>query len=94
MCSNCCRSCSFDPEILKIRQSYHKMYSNNILDFQKSKTILDACTKKSGNLLKAPRIFVCSYLIRFAKLWHKAGYLERPLSSHLSLSKQIFGTAK
>ena len=32
------------------------MYSNNILNFQESTTILNACTKKSGNLLKAPRI--------------------------------------
>ena len=31
------------------------MYSNNILNSQESTTILDACTKKSGNLLKAPR---------------------------------------
>ena len=29
------------------------MYSNNILNFQESMTILNACTKKSGNLLKA-----------------------------------------
>ena len=27
--SNCCGSCSFEPEILKIGQSSHKMYSNN-----------------------------------------------------------------
>ena len=31
------------------------MYSNNILNFQESTTILNGCTKKSGNLLKAPR---------------------------------------
>ena len=30
------------------------MYSNNILNFQESTTILNAGTKKSGNLLKAP----------------------------------------
>ena len=29
------------------------MYSNDILNFQESRTILNACTKKSGNLLKA-----------------------------------------
>ena len=54
--SNCCRSCSFEREIIKIGQSSHKMYSNNRLNFQESKIILNACTKKSGNLLKAPRI--------------------------------------
>ena len=41
------RSCSFEPEIIKISQSSHKMYSNNILNFQESTTILDASTKKS-----------------------------------------------
>ena len=34
------------------------MYSNNILNFQESTTILNACTKKSGNLLKAPHITI------------------------------------
>ena len=49
--SNCCCSCSFEPEIMKICQSSHKMYSNKILNFQESTTILNACTKKSGNPL-------------------------------------------
>ena len=40
---------------VKISQSSHKIYSNNILNFQESTTILNACTKKSGNLLNAPR---------------------------------------
>ena len=53
---NCCCSCSFEAEIIKIGQSSHKMYSNKILNFQESTTILDARTKKSGILLKAPRI--------------------------------------
>ena len=52
--SNCCCSCSFEPEIIRIGQSSHKMYSNNILN---TTTILNACTKKSGNLLNIPRIF-------------------------------------
>ena len=43
--SNCCCSCSFEPEIIKIGQSSHKMYNNNILNFQESMTILNACTK-------------------------------------------------
>ena len=45
MYSNCCCSCSFEPEIIKIGQSSHKMYSNKILNFQESTTILNACTK-------------------------------------------------
>ena len=54
--SNYCCSCSFEAEIIKIGQSSYKMYSNNIVNFQESTTILDAATKKSGNLLKNPRI--------------------------------------
>ena len=54
MYSNCCCSCSIEPEIIKIGQSSHKMYRNNILKFQESTTILDACTKMSGNILNAP----------------------------------------
>ena len=54
--SNCCCSCSFGSEIIKISQSSHKMYSNNLLNFQESTTILNACTKKYGNLLKALRM--------------------------------------
>ena len=52
--SNCCCSCSFEAEIIKIGQSSHKIYSNNILNFQESTTILNASTKMSGNLLNAP----------------------------------------
>ena len=47
--SNCYCSCSFEPEIIKIGLSSHKMYSNNIVNFQESTTILNAYTKKSGN---------------------------------------------
>ena len=47
MYSNCCCSCSFELEIIKIGQSSHKMSSNNIVNFQDSATILNACTKKS-----------------------------------------------
>ena len=58
MYSNSYCSCSFEPEIIKISQSSHKMYSNKILNFQESTTILNACTKKSGNVLNAPRIYM------------------------------------
>ena len=62
MYSNSCCSCSFEAEILKIGQSSHKMYSNNIVNFQESRTILNACTKKSGNLLNSPRIYIYIYI--------------------------------
>ena len=67
--SNSCCSCWFEAEIIKIGQSSHKMYSNNILNFQESMTIVNACTKKSGNLLNARRIYIfCSYHIIW--LWN------------------------
>ena len=50
--SNCCCSCSFEAEIIKIGQSSHKMYSNNILNFQESTTILNACIKKVWKLIE------------------------------------------
>ena len=54
--SNCCCNCSFKAEIIKIGQSSYKIYSNKRMNFQESTTILNACTKKAGNLLKASRI--------------------------------------
>ena len=56
--SSCSCSCSFEPEIIKISQLSHNMYSNNMGNFQESTKILNACTKKSGNLLKAPCICI------------------------------------
>ena len=56
--SNCCRRCSFEPEIKKIGQSSHKIYSNNIGNFQVPTTNLNACPKKDGNLLNVPRIHI------------------------------------
>ena len=50
--SNCCCSCSFESEIIKIGQSSHKMYSNNIVNFQESTTILNACTKKAWKIIE------------------------------------------
>ena len=56
--SNYCCSCWFELEIIRIGQSSHRMYSNKILSFQESTTILNAHTrKKSGNLSYAPRTY-------------------------------------
>ena len=49
--SNCYCSCWFEPEIIKIGQSFHKIYSNNIVNFQVSTTILNVCTKKVWTLI-------------------------------------------
>ena len=64
--SNCCCSCSFEPEIIKIGQSSHKIYSNNILNFQESTTILNAHTKKSWNLSYAPHTSNYNYREKLA----------------------------
>ena len=45
------------------------MYSNNIVNFQESTTILNAYTEKSGNLLKAPRIYIYIERERDASGW-------------------------
>ena len=50
--SNSYCSCSFEPEIIRIGQSSHKMYSNNILNFQEPTSILNACTKKACKLIE------------------------------------------
>ena len=50
--SNYYCSSSFEPEIIKIGQSSHKMYSNNIVNFQESTTILNACTEKFCKLIE------------------------------------------
>ena len=53
--SNCCCSCSFEHEIIKIGQSSHQMYSNNILNCQESTTILNACTKEVWKHIEGTR---------------------------------------
>ena len=65
--SNCCCSCSFKPEIIKISQSSHKMYSNNIRNFQGSTTILNAYTKKVRKLI------VCTSYIKVKNEFAKYG---------------------
>ena len=50
--SNHCCSCSFEREIIKIGQSSHKMYSNNIVNVQEYTTILNAYMKKVWKLIE------------------------------------------
>ena len=60
--SNYCCSCWFEPEIIKISQSSHKMYSNNIVNFQESTTILNACTKKSLETYWSHLVYIYIYI--------------------------------
>ena len=78
--SNCCYSCSFEAEIIKIGQSSHKIYSNNILNFQESTTILNACTKKVWKLIECTT-YIANYILSLKlfcfliKVIHKTGNL-------------------
>ena len=67
--SNCFCSCSFEAEIIKIGQSSHKLYGNNILNFQESTTILNACTKKGWKLIKGTKYFFLCRLRFACPLW-------------------------
>ena len=66
--SNCCCGCWFESEIIEIGQSSHKMYTNNIENFQESTTILNACTKKVWKLIECT-----TYIL---KKWSKYKDLE------------------
>ena len=88
MYSNSCCSCSFKLEIIKIGQSSHTMYSNNIVNFRVSTTILNACKKKVRKPIECTTYFLqkkkenvhitfCSlryvdFLLTLYYLFHKA----------------------
>ena len=72
VCSNCYCSCSFERETIKICQSSHKMYSNNILNFQESTSILNACSKQVWKLIECP-----SYIR------HTSQYLKIRVKQHV-----------
>ena len=59
--SDCCYSCWFKVENIKIGQSSHKMYSNNMVSFQESTAVLNAHTKKVW------KIIVCTLYLEFNK---------------------------
>ena len=86
--SNCCSNCSFEPEIIKMSQSSHKIHSNNILNFQETTAILDAHTKKVWKL-----IVFTSYIYIYIYIYHHHHHhialvarISLTLSRHSSLS--------
>ena len=83
--SNSCCSCLFEPKIIKIGHSSHEIYSNRILNFQESTTILNACTKKSGNLLNAPQISKLTHIHKYPN-WHI--YTNIQTDTYTQISKQ------
>ena len=85
--SNCCCSCSFEPEIIKIYLSPHTMYSNNILNFQESTTILNAFTKKVWKLIEDTTylsicqsiyIYIYAYFLLKSISTESSGALHKP----------------
>ena len=81
--SNSCCSCSFEAEIIKIGQSSHKMYSNNLLNFEGFMTILNACTKKVWKL-----IVYTSYFSQFVSITC-CSHLFQPVPIYLVLFASI-----
>ena len=65
-------------------QSSHKMYSNNIVNFQESMAIINACTKKSGNLLHVQRMSCVSVNLEKIRNKKKLVLLLRSLSSYVT----------
>ena len=78
--SNCCRSCSIESEIVKISQSSHQMYSKNILNFQESTTILNACTKKVWKLIECTT---------YSVFWNEYRKYFKPLVCEITLLYKV-----
>ena len=84
--SKSCCSCSFEPEIIANSQQSHKMYSNNILNFQESTTILNVCTKK---VLK--HIECTTYIYTYIYIYiYSREYSISSLALSFSLSLSLF----
>ena len=80
--SNSCCSCSFEPEIIKIGWLSHKMYRNNVLNFQVYDNF-KCLNKKSDKLLKAPRMYNTSSL----KVVNTTKDYVKRLHFHLTFSR-------
>ena len=78
--SNCCCSCSFEPEIIKIGPSSHKMYSNNIVNVQGSTAILNACTKKFWKLIECTT-YIYIYIYIYI-MWVRNPQLKKKIPHH------------
>ena len=89
--SNCCFSCSFESEIIKISQSSHKMCSNNIQKFQESTTILNACTK-SQETYWMHHVFKKKILLEIYDSFKDFKFLFNLYQKTFSISKKKFWT--
>ena len=57
--SNCCCRCSFEPEIIKIGQPSHKMYSNNIVNYSRVYNNFKCLYKKSLETYWRHHVYIC-----------------------------------
>ena len=90
--SNSGCSCSFEAEIIKIGQSSHKMYSNKLLNFQESITILNAYTKKVWKLIVCSRKYektAFSYLLIIKILGKERTRGDNPNNSIAKIGQNI-----
>ena len=69
---NCCWSCSFEAEIINIGQSSHKMYSNNMVNFQESTTILNASSLET---YWSHHVYIYIYI--YIYIWERERERER-----------------
>ena len=81
--SNCCCSCWFEPEIIEIGQSFHKTYSNNILNCQQSTTISNAHTKKVWKLILCPPYIYIYIYTHTNSVGFFVGHNPNSLSSYI-----------
>ena len=79
---------AFESEILKIGQSSHKMYSNNILNFQESTTILNACTEKVGKLIEGTTYICINTYIHIYMYIHTHKHIC--MYTHIYMYKNIY----
>ena len=64
------------------------MYSNNIGNFQESTTILNACTKKSGNLLNAPHIHTHTHTYIYMYIYMLRTSIDKIKENGLEVTKK------
>ena len=86
--SSCC-SCSFEAEIIKIGQSSHKMYSNNILNFSRVHDNFKCPYEKSLETYRMNLVCVCIYIYIYIYIYNKLEILKIGQSSHKMESNNI-----
>ena len=94
MYSNYCCSSSFEPEIIRIGQSSHEMYSNNIVNFQESRVILNANTKKFWKLMHLVScIYTCEHVYVYISLSNIYIYIYTHTPTQIDIHECVYMNA-